>query len=139
MKTLLPILLIAFALHSCENKQETHRISVSENDKQNQNNNKIKINNKEYSDFDLFYIALKKSLNNKEELAFHCQFPFNEEITKNEFLKEQPISDEAKLLIQNATPEKSGNNFVIDNDAYFITFSKNQSGNWKLKSVHNSY
>ena len=138
---LLLMISIAFTLQSCEKKNSENSNLGLTNSTQKDSSviHQNLIKNYDYQDFPEFYEQLRKSLANKSELINFCDFPFNENISKEEFSQDDIISEEAKNLILKIFPEKSGEKYIIDNDSFLIQFEKNKSGNWKLKSIETSY
>lgn len=131
---------IGFGLQSCE--KENSKTSNSDSIKSTQKDSLITHNlteNYDYQNFPEFYEQLRKSLNNKSELIKFCNFPFNDNISKEKFSQNNNISEEAKNLILKVYPEESGKKYIIDNDGFYIQFEKDKNGNWKLKSIDTSY
>lgn len=138
---LLIIISIGFGLQSCEkiNSKKNNLDFTNSTKKEVAKNHQNLTENYDYPDFPEFYEQLRKSLSNKSELINFCDFPFNESISKAEFSQANVISEETKNLILKVYPGKSGENYIIDNDSFYIQFEKNKKGNWKLKSIETSY
>lgn len=144
MKNKISFLLLisfGFGLQSCEKKTLKNSNSGLTNSAQKDSSviHQNLTENYDYQDFPEFYEQLRKSLNNKSELMNFCDFPLNENISKEEFSQNEFISEEVKNLILKVYPEKSGEKYIIDNDSFYIQFEKNKKGNWKLKSIETSY
>lgn len=141
LTSLLLMILIGFTLQSCEKKNSENSNLGLANSTQKDSSviHQNLTENYDYQDFSEFYKQLRKSLKDKSKLINFCDFPFNENISKEEFYQDNLISEEAKNLILKVFPEKSGEKYIIDNDSFYIQFEKNKSGNWKLKSIETSY
>lgn len=139
--TSLLLFMILLGLESCEQKNPKNSNSGLTNSAQ-KDSSLIYQNlteNYDYQDFPEFYEQLRKSLSNKSDLINFYDFPFNENISKEEFSQNEFISEEVKNLILKVYPEKSGEKYIIDNDSFYIQFEKNKKGNWKLKNIETSY
>lgn len=139
--TSLLLFMILLGLQSCDKKNLKNSNLVLTNSAQKDSSaiHQNLTENYDYQDFPEFYEQLRTSLSNKSELMNFCDFPLNENISKEEFLQNDLISEEAKNLILQVFPEKSGEKYIIDNDSFYIQFEKNKKGNWKLKNIETSY
>jgi len=139
--TSLLLFMILLGLQSCEKKTPKNSNSGLTNSAQKDSSviHQNLTENYDYQDFPEFYEQLRKSLSNKSDLINFCDFPFNENISKEEFSQNEFISEEVKNLILKVYPEKSGEKYIIDNDSFYIQFEKNKKGNWKLISIETSY
>ena len=141
--TVTPLLLflILLGLQSCDKKTMKNSNSglTGLAQKDNSTTHQNLTETYDYQNFPDFYVQLRKSLDNKSELINFCDFPFNENISKEEFLQNDLVSEEAKNLILKVYPKKSGEKYIIDTDSFYIQFEKNKKGNWKLKSIDTSY
>lgn len=139
--TSLLLFMFLLGLQSCEKKNPKNSNSGLTNLAQKDSSaiHQNLTENYDYQDFPEFYEQLRKSLNSKSELMNFCNFPFNENISKEEFSQNEFISEEVKNLILKVYPEKSSEKYIIDNDSFYIQFEKNKKGNWKLKSIETSY
>lgn len=92
----------------------------------------------DFKEFDLFFINFKRVIetNDKKRIANFVDFPFNEDIIKEAFLKKYKISEDVKNLISHSIPEEADSLYIINSDSYDIRFIINKNGYWKLKSIY---
>ena len=134
-------ILLLLLFFGCQTQQKPEKVklhlsspstSVSERSKKKEDSILLK---KQVA-FDEFYKSFQRVIAKKElnSLSTFVDFPFNENISRENFSAKFNLSEDEIELILNSKPEKISRGYNINSDAYDVNFIEDKNGNWKLKS-----